>query len=60
MTDNTKNTINNPDRDPNQLSDDELNAVNGGITNPVKKVAEKINEKINDYVKKNLADQSSN
>ena len=57
MTDNTKNTINNLDRNPNQLSDDELNAVNGGITTgPVRRVAEKVNKKISEYVKKKLTD----
>ena len=57
MTDNTKNTINNSNQDSNQLSDDELKAVNGGITtSPVRRVAEKVNKKISEYVKKQLTD----
>lgn len=56
MTDNTKNTINNPNRDHNQLSDDELNAVNGGTLEPIKKASKKVRKKISDYVKKTITD----
>ena len=56
MTDNTKNTINNLNQDPNQLSDDELNAINGGTLEPIKRASKKVRKKVSDYVKKHITD----